>query len=109
MPLMIVEVLNTSTRELSKSATNSRVLTESKATPEGFHIPDWVVATVKIPKAVTLGWPNSLAAFLPFVMFDVFNTSTRVFRVSATNSRLFTESKATPEGLYIPDWVVTGL
>src|ERR1700722_19412236 len=44
MPLVMLVVLNTSTRWFWLSATNSRLFVASKSMPIGLNIPDWVVA-----------------------------------------------------------------
>src|SRR6185437_6178427 len=102
-PLLMLEVLKSSTRLLALSPTYTWLLVTSKATPIGLSSPDWVVAGLALLKFV---WPSTFEAFMPSLMLAVLKTSTRLLDWSATNRRLFTESKETPSGVLNPDWVV---
>jgi hypothetical protein len=57
---------------------------------------------VLTPLAVNVVWPRTRVAAMPSEMLDVSYISTRLFKLSATNRRLFAWSSTMPRGLLRP-------
>ena len=100
-PLLMLEVLKTSTRLFAVSETNKRLLAESKATPLGPDIPVDVVVAINEFKSAC---PKTFAAVLLEILLlpSKLKTKTRLLFWSATNNRLPLESSAVSNGLLNP-------